>query len=237
MRWLLATPGIFKTISFQPIAQVGRTAPGLGGGVDVEALWRAITDGLCGAAAPADALLRHQQWLGHPACSRFVQGVIVGQDDASPRFVVLTRFDDARDRAAMDAAMRAFGGATTRGDGRLEAWTRSLALLVRHPWFLLRHALPWLWRLARRLRSAPVAPRLAAAARPGAGRLPQRRQPPLHERRRSWPRRRDASGTRCVANFKVAIDDRLVSMCEANAAGRRAAFYERLRRDGAPDGL
>ncbi|HSP97490.1 MAG TPA: hypothetical protein VL049_09650 [Candidatus Dormibacteraeota bacterium] len=29
----------------------------------------------------------------------------------------------------------------------------------------------------------------------------------------------------CV--FKVAIDDELVSRCEANAAGRRAAFYER----------
>src|SRR5690606_38360121 len=101
--------------------------------------------------APPDALRRHVQWFGHPACSRFVQGVIVSQADAPPRFVVLTRGDDARDQAAMVAAMRCAGGATTRNDTRAEAVVRSAALLGRHPWFLVRHALPWVVRLVRRL--------------------------------------------------------------------------------------
>ena len=226
MRWLLSRPGIFKTVSFQPIAQVGRTQPGLGGGVAVDALWRAITDGLCGTEAPDDALLRHEQWFGHPGCSRFVQGVIVSQPDAPPRFVVLTRADDARDRAAMDAAMRACGGATTRNDARAEAWVRSAALLGRHPRFLLRHALPWLWRLARRLDARPA--RLAWRLLRGRARVDYLNVVSHHFMSAAELATPLGRERRDLCVYKVAIDGELVSMCEANAAGRRAAYYARM---------
>jgi hypothetical protein len=234
MRWLLARPGIFKTISFQPVAQVGRTQAGLGGGVGVDAVWRAITDGLCGAGAADDALLRHEQWFGHPACSRFVQGVIVSQPDAPPRFVVLTRGDDAADRAAMDAAMRTCGGATTRNDARAEAWVRSAALLARHPGFVVRHALPWVWRLARRLDARPA--RLAWRLLRGRARIDYLNVVSHHfmgAAELATPLGRERRDL-CV--FKVAIAGELVSMCEANAAGRRAAYYARMTDEAARAG-
>lgn len=228
MRWLLAHPGAFKMISFQPVAQVGRTAAGLGGGVAVEALWRAIADGLCGPAAPGDALRRHAQWFGHPACSRFVQGVVVSQADAAPRFVVLTRGDDACDQAAMDAAMRACGGATTRNDTPAEARVRVLSLLARHPWLLVRHALPWLWRLARRLDPRPL--RLAWRLLRGTARVDYLNVVSHHFMSAAELATPLGRERRELCVFKVAIDGELVSMCEANAGGRRTAFYDRLAR-------
>ena len=37
VRWLLHNADVFQMVSFQPMAQVGRTEAGLGGGVSVEA--------------------------------------------------------------------------------------------------------------------------------------------------------------------------------------------------------
>lgn len=160
-----------------------------------------------------------------------MQGVVVSQADAAPRFVVLTRADDARDRAAMDAAMRACGGATTRNDTPVEALVRVLSLGVRHPWVLARHALPWLWRLARRLDPRPW--RLAWRLLRRRARVDYLNVVSHHfmdARELATPLGRERLDL-CV--FKVVIDGELVSMCEANAGGRRAAFYA-ARRGGSP---
>lgn len=227
MRWLLANPGVFKMISFQPVAQVGRTADGLGGTVSVEALWRRIAEGLFGDAGAVSVLLRDQQWFGHPECSRFVQGVIVGGVGEAPRFHPLVRGDDARDQAAMMAAMRHFGGATLRNDTPLEAVVRTAALLARHPGFVVRHALPWLWRTARRLDSRPG--RLVWGWLRGRVRLSYLNLVSHHfmsaaELSTALGRER---ADLCV--FKVAIDGELRSMCEVNAQGGRERFYDQLR--------
>jgi hypothetical protein len=221
--WLLDHPGVFKMISFQPVAQVGRTAAGLGGGATVEGLWQAIGDGL---RVDPSTLARQQQWLGHPACSRFVQGVVVTRAGAPPRFVVLTELDQPDDRAAVDAAMGAFGGATTRNDAPREAQVRSLALLLRQPRVLLRHALPWLWRLARRLDRRPgrlLADLLRGRARVDYLNLVSHHFMSAAELPTPLGRERLA-----VCVFKVAIDGELVSMCDANAGGRRAELYARM---------
>jgi len=217
--WLLRNPGVFKMISFQPVAQVGRTVSGLGGGVAVEALWRRIAVGLDGG----DDVTRHEQFLGHPACSRFVQGVVVTQVGLAPRFVALARGDDARDQITVDAAMRHFGGATTRNDDRAAARVRCAALLIRHPWFLLRQGVPWLWRLVRRLDARPG--RLAWRWLRGRARIDYLNVVSHHfmsAAELATPLGRERLDL-CV--FKVAIDGELVSMCEANAGGRRERLY------------
>jgi hypothetical protein len=224
MDWLLHHPGVFKMISFQPVAPVGRTVDGLRG-VAVDTLWQRIAEGLLGSRAAAAALHRDQQWFGHPRCSRFVQGLIVTQPGARPAFHPLVRGDDRRDQAAMTAAMRHFGGATVRNDTGLEAGVRSAALLARHPLFIARHALPWGWRLARRLDRRPL--RLLWRWLRGRARLSYLNVVSHHfmgPAELHTPSGRE----RCeLCVFKVAIDGELRSMCEVNALGMRERFYAR----------
>jgi hypothetical protein len=210
-------------ISFQPITQVGRTEAGLGGGVGADALWARIAEGLYGDGAAAADLVAHEQWFGHPGCNRFVQGVIVAAPAAAPVFQVLVRADDRRDVAAMDACMRAFGGASLRLDTPLQAAVRVAALAGRHPVVLLRHALPWLWRLARRLDRHPG--RLAWRVLRGRARVAYLNIVSHHfmsAEELATPRGRERLD---LCTFKVAVGDELVSMCAANALGIRARYY------------
>jgi uncharacterized radical SAM superfamily Fe-S cluster-containing enzyme len=48
IRWLCGNADVFKMISFQPIAQVGRTEDGLGGSVTVSKVWERVAEGLYG---------------------------------------------------------------------------------------------------------------------------------------------------------------------------------------------
>jgi hypothetical protein len=83
VRWLVENPEEFFMISFQPIAQVGRTEDGLGDSVDVERLWQEIARGIYGDASAASVarLLSGQKWLGHPGCNRFVHGIVARRVD------------------------------------------------------------------------------------------------------------------------------------------------------------
>jgi MoaA/NifB/PqqE/SkfB family radical SAM enzyme len=92
IRWMCGNADAFKMISFQPVADVGRTAAGLGGMVEVEDLWTRIAEGL---STPVERLRASQGWLGHPGCSRFAQGLVVRRDGGRPRFHLLLRPDDA----------------------------------------------------------------------------------------------------------------------------------------------
>lgn len=46
VHWIARHSDAFRLISFQPIAQVGRTEDGYGGGVDVDVLWDEVATGL-----------------------------------------------------------------------------------------------------------------------------------------------------------------------------------------------
>ena len=87
MRWLIGGQRVFRMISFQPIAQVGRTEEGFGGGVTGDALWSRIALALTsGDQSEADALLRSQVWFGHPSCNRILHGLVAHRDGEAPRF-------------------------------------------------------------------------------------------------------------------------------------------------------
>lgn len=86
VRWFLAHADAFKMVSFQPLASVGRTEMDLEG-VAVDELWERIVEG---TGNPEVGLADGS--LGHPACSRFVQGLAAGQGD-QVRFVPLYRRD------------------------------------------------------------------------------------------------------------------------------------------------
>jgi hypothetical protein len=212
VRWFLRNADAFKMVSFQPVASVGRTDSGLAG-VDAEALWEHI------AAGAGHASLRASEgYLGHPQCSRFVQGLVTGRG-ARRAFVPLYRQDSPRDMAFLRAALDRLGGTSFRLDDRRRAVVRGAALVARHSVFLARYLVPYVARLAARARSVRgryfciVSHHFMSAA----------------ETATALGRERLAA---CA--FRVPIDGRLEPMCAVNALGLRSAYYRR-ERSTAPD--
>jgi hypothetical protein len=203
VRWFLGHADAFKMVSFQPVAPVGRTDPRLEA-VSPDELWRRIAEG-----AGDPALTRGEGWLGHPACSRFVQGLAVRRADG-PALVPLYRRDDAADMRFLADLLARLGGTSFRLDTRRRALRRAARLLRAHGGFLAARGLPWLWRLARRagtLRAryfCVVSHHFMSATEVAS---------PLGRERLSA----------CV--FRVPIDGRLEPMCAVNALGLRAQFY------------
>ncbi len=203
VRWFLRNADAFKMVSFQPLAAVGRTDPALEG-VAPDELWDRIA---VGAGDPE--VRRGEGWLGHPACSRFVQG-LVSKRGARVRFVPLYRRDRPDEMRLLRDLLDRFGGTSFRLDGCGRALRRAAWILMRHGPFLVSRAAPHLWRLARRaggLRAryfCIVSHHFMSAAEATT---------PLGRERLA------------VCAFRVPIDGRLEPMCSVNALGLREAFY------------
>ena len=225
IRWMCGNSDAFKMISFQPVADVGRTAAGLGGMVEVEDLWTRIAEGL---STPTERLRASQGSLGHPGCSRFAQGLVVRRDGERPRFHPLLRPDDAPDHAVIQEALARFGGLTMRLDDGAQALARALGLALAAPRFVVGRMLPFVARWPRRL--DPGHPmRLIWQWLRGRTRIDYLNIVSHHFMSRAellTPLGRERVGL-CV--FKVPIGDELVSMCEVNALGGRDRYYESLR--------
>lgn len=231
VRWLMAHPDAFFMISFQPIAQVGRTEAGLGDSVDVEALWGEIARGVYGDASPASVqrLARGQKWLGHPACNRFVHGIVSRRDREPPRFHPVREHDDARDAMVVDGFLRRFGGVSFRRDSRASALARAAGMACRAPWFVLRHAVPYAMHWLRRL--DPASPWRALGGL-FSGRLRTAGLLFVSHHFMSRSQLESPLGRERVAQcvFHVPVNGRLVSMCEVNATGVREEVYATLSR-------
>jgi Radical SAM superfamily len=211
VRWFLRHADAFKMVSFQPLAAVGRTDPALDG-VSADALWERIARG-----AGEPALRRSEGYLGHPACSRFVQGLVTGHGERIA-FVPLYRQDSPADMRFLDELLDRLGGTSLRLDGRARGILRAGALLVRHAGFCARHLVPYLVRLGRRARTTRaryfciVSHHFMSAAETAT------------------PRGRERLSA-CA--FRVPIAGRLEPMCAVNALGVRDAFYREAPRPGA----
>ena len=228
--WLVANPDAFFMVSFQPIAQVGRTEDGLGDSVDVEALWREIARGVHGNADASSVarLLDGQKWLGHPACNRFVHG-IVAKRPGGATFHPVRQHGDATDARIVDGFLARFGGISFRRDTRRVALARALGLAVRDPLFFARSvpafALHWLrrlghgsaWRAAREL---------------AAGRLRTHGFLFVSHHFMSRAQLETPIGQERVQQcvFTVPVNGELVSMCEVNALGIRERYYAQIER-------
>ncbi|MEM9174265.1 MAG: glycosyltransferase [Myxococcota bacterium] len=220
---LLGHADVFKMVSFQPMADVGRTEAGLAEGITGEALWKEIEVGLAGALAS------RQGHLGHPDCSRFQQGLVEHRSGEAPTFHPLFDPRDARESAVVEAALDRFGGLTFRLDDGPTKAARAIGLALRHGRFLGATLLPQLLRSARRF--APQGRlRLRHDARRGRVRFHYFNVVSHHfmsDAELSTPRGR-ARLASCA--FQVVIDGERVSMCEANALDARRAFYAEIRR-------
>jgi hypothetical protein len=227
VRWLTRNSDAFRMISFQPIAQVGRTEDGLGGGVSVDELWERISDGLYGAGAAPDRLLRGQKWLGHSACNRFVHGLVARRAGGEPTFHPVREEGDPTDERVVDGFLRRFGGVSFRLDGPAERAARMVGIAAHAPGFVARNLAPFALHWLRRLDPGHPARALRDLARKRlevnglaivSHHFMSRAEieSPLGQERLS----------QCV--FHVPVGDRLVSMCEVNALGVRDAYYEEI---------
>lgn len=227
VRWLMANADAFKMASFQPVAPVGRTEAGLVG-VSAEELWTAIAEGLYGDARAVARLAAHEGWLGHPACSRFVQGLVVRQPGAPVSFHPLFHPDVPSDHAVVDAWLARFGGLTLRLDTPLRALARLAGVLAAAPRFLLGQIVPFLLRWPARL--DPLHPwRLMARWLCGRARIDYLNIVSHHFMGRTELSTAVGQERLALCVFKAPVGDRLVSMCELNALGLRDRYYDELR--------
>ena len=227
IRWLLHNNDAVRLVSFQPVAQVGRTEPGLGGGCSVEALWQRIAEGLWGPDARREDVEALQQWVGHPDCNRYAPGVVVTEPGCAPRFFGLRRDGDPIETAAMDGFLARFGGISFRMDTPIERWTRILAIVLRAPGFFLGMAPRYAWHWLRRF--DPEHPwrflLKILRGRVRIGGLVLVSHHFMSEGMGDTPEGRERLDL-CV--FHVPVDGRMVPMCEVNTTRVRQDFYERL---------
>ena len=234
MRWLVHNADVFHVISFQPIAQVGRTEDGFGGGVTADALWEKVAEGLADHHdAPAAMLDRGAKWLGHPACNRFVHGLVYRTDAGQATFHPVRDDADPVDRRIVDGFLARFGGISFRGDEhRRTRVARMLGVLAQAPTFVAGSLLPYAVHWMRRF---------------GAGR-------PLSATRALVTGRARVNGLAIISHhfmsaeeiatplgqerldqcvFHLSVNGERKSMCEVNALGIREAYYAQLTRSPA----
>ena len=230
VRWTLDNADVVRVLSFQPVADVGRTRSK--DGVDRARLWNAVARGLGEDPADARAAYASAQLFGHPECSHVVMGAVWRVPDERPRFVPLRDPTDPRSESDLSAFFERFGGLSFREDGRSEALARGLGVLARAPGFWLGRGPGFFLRWLRRL--DPERP-LRAFLRWASGRA---KLTPLalvshHFMDRSeleTPLGRERESA-CV--FRVPFRGELVSMCRMNAAGLRDELYAELGADAA----
>ncbi|HEY2625575.1 MAG TPA: radical SAM protein [Candidatus Udaeobacter sp.] len=206
IRWFLANANAFKMVSFQPLAEVGRTDSSLRG-VAPDELWQRIAEG---AADPA--IGRGEGWVGHPGCSRFVQGLAVRRRDGVT-FVPLYRRDDEVEMRLLKDLLDRLGGTSFRLDDRARALRRAARIAIHNGGFIIGRLLPAFVRLLRRARSfranyfCIVSHHFMSAA----------------EMKTAHGQERLAA---CA--FRVPINGRLEPMCAVNALDLREAYYRQI---------
>lgn len=231
VRWANQNADVVTLLSFQPVADVGRTVDGAGSAGSVEALWAQIAQGLHHSLRTGEDLVSHSGHLGHEACTRFVQGLVVHKQGSTAQFQPLF-LDGAQDWVFLQDFLARFGGISTRFDTGRELFMRVFVLCILNPAFVWASALPFVWRKWRELCSTYGA---------GLWRDVLLRRTRIHylnivsHHFMSLAEINTGLGQERIDScaFKVPIDGEMMSMCLVNAAGHRERYYEALREAGA----
>jgi hypothetical protein len=236
IRWLCQNADAFKMVSFQPVSQVGRTEPGVGGSVQPDEVWAKITEGIVeelpgNPHKTQDSLAEHG-WLGHAACSRFVQGLVVRQADEPPIFHPLFRSEDAQAQAVIQEWFERFGGLTLRLDTTWQAVARVCGVFMQAPGFMVCTVLPFLLRWPRRC--DPTHPvRFVSRWLRGRAQVHYLNIVSHHFMSKAEIETPLGQERLDLCAFQVPVGDTLMSMCEVNALGIRNGYYAATRTEHA----
>jgi hypothetical protein len=224
VRWTVRNRDAFTMISFQPLAQVGRTRRNEQG-VTPEELWREVgrTTAELGLSLNDTGPL----YFGHPACSVALPLIAIERRGEGPRLLRTVR-NDPEDLSILEAFFAlGVGGAAFRDDRPIERAARLLGMLRRVPRPLRGRILRWVdARLREELGtslSGLTLEWLQGRVRVDGFTLashhfmsPDELRTPLGQERL------DA----CV--FRLPHEGRMVSMCQMNAGGVRERIYSEM---------
>ena len=220
MRWMVGNLDAFRMISFQPVAEVGRTQDDSISGLTLDEVWERICKSL------GVQLNRHAMHFGHPECHIVIPVVVVRVGE---RFIVLETAREGKkwDRAYLGRLLRRIGGYTVRGKSRAENSVGILSLTLRNPTLVLETILYGMYRVwgnrrelsrilldAIKERSLSVRP-LALVVHKFMS--PSELETPVGRERLE------------ACTFKVPYDGQMISMCEMNATDLRSRLYPRAR--------
>jgi hypothetical protein len=229
--WTIANPDAVSLISFQPLAQVGRTQKELRG-VTATELWDEISRGV----EPFGVTLSNAEPMhfGHPECTRFVPLLALERPgEGEPRLFQMIR-DRPEDVAVMEGFFEhGLGGAAFRDDSGLEKVARGAGMVSRAPGWMLGPVRRWAAARVREEAGTTLGRLLWDAAR---GRLrvdgltltshhfmsPDELLTEVGKERLSA----------CV--FRLPVKGEMIPMCQMNAGGVRERLYAEIV-TGAPE--
>src|SRR3954447_26968795 len=141
VRWLVRHRDAFSLVSFQPLAQVGRTRKSQRG-VTATDLWREVSRGTEEFGLPIHGA--GPMHFGHADCTRFVPLVVLQRGEEEPRL-----FRGIRDEPEDVEVMKEFfalglGGVAFRDDDPLEKVARFLGMLRTAPGWMLGRVRRWI---------------------------------------------------------------------------------------------
>jgi molybdenum cofactor biosynthesis enzyme MoaA len=218
--WLVRNLDAFRMVSFQPVAEVGRTEDQAISDLKLTDVW----DRIC--AALGKPLNRDAMHFGHPECHIMVPVVVAR---AGERHCVLetVRAGKRWDRSYLQRLLRAIGGYSVRGKSRVENLLGIVSLTLRSPLLLVetllyglyrtwgdRRDLVWILLAAARSRQLSIRP-LALV---------------VHKFMSPWELETPLGRERLAAcTFRLPVEGEMIPMCELNATGMRSKLYPAAR--------
>ncbi len=228
VRWLVENRDAFSLVSFQPLAQVGRTRKSQQG-VTAEELWREIGRGTAGFGLALEST--GPLHLGHTECTRFVPLLALERPGERARLFQAFRPVPEDEAIVQEFFASGLGGAAFRDDDPLEKMARALGMIRTAPGWLLGRARRW--ADARMRNEAGLSlPRLLLDSLRGRLRVdgftltshhfmsPAELHTPVGQDRLAA----------CV--FRLPYKGEMVPMCKMNADGVRERFYAEILEGG-----
>lgn len=225
VRWTIDNRDAFSLISFQPLAQVGRTRKNLHG-VTPAMLWNEIRKATqeYGLDIPGTEPMH----FGHPDCTRFVPMLAVQERDTTkPKLIQFIR-DEPEDVEMMKSFFEnGLGGVAFRDDLPLEMAARGAGMLRREPRWLFGEVLRWINGRLRTELGTTFFPLLFNGIRrkvrvDGVTLTSHHFMSPEELSTDVGQARLDA----CV--FRLPHDGEMIPMCQMNAGGVREKLYAEI---------
>ena len=214
MEWFFKNSDTFRLLSFQPVADVGRTRKSHSSAIINNELWKHIFMAAKRSFNPQPVL------YGHPKCNNIVPLLVTKVDDDYLVFEGL-RKDNQADEKMFAEAMPHFAGKINWSDRWQQNTPIIIGTFLRHPMFLFRSCL---WGIKRFSAEAPLLKKLLKICWK-ARRLPSIRpfllvihnfMSPEDLETEEGKERLDA------CSFKLPVNGEMISMCEMNASGLRS---------------
>lgn len=224
VRWLVRNRDAFSLVSFQPLAQVGRTRKDQRG-VTADALWREVGRATADFGLALDGT--GPMHFGHTECTRFVTLLALARPGEEPRLFRAFRDEPEDVDILRELFAYGLGGVAFRDDRPVEKAARFLGMVRTAPGFLLGRARRWADGRFRREAGLSLR-RLCFDSLRGRLRLDGFTLTSHHfmspeETRTPVGRERLAA---CV--FRLPYRGEMVPMCRMNAEGVRERFYAEI---------